>query len=46
MNILHGNILFSKSYDELVTYEDSYLIVENGKVRDRTRGLIAERNSQ
>ena len=38
MNILHGNILFSKSYDELVTYEDSYLIVENGKemcIRDR-----------
>lgn len=34
MNILHGNILFSKSYDELVTYEDSYLIVENGKVRE------------
>ena len=34
MNILHGNILFSKSYDELVTYENSYLIVENGKVRE------------
>ena len=34
MNILHGNILFSKSYYELFTYENSYLIVENGKVRE------------
>ena len=33
MNILHGNILFSKSCDELVTYENSYLVIEHGKVQ-------------
>lgn len=33
MNILHGNILFSKNHEELVTYKDSYLVVDNGKVQ-------------
>lgn len=33
LNILHGNILFSKSYEELAAYEDSYLIVEDGRVQ-------------
>lgn len=32
MNILHGNILFSKSREELASYEDSYLVVDQGKV--------------
>lgn len=32
MNILHGNILFSKSREELAVHEDSYLAVDNGTV--------------
>ncbi len=32
MDILHGNILFSKNQDELITYENSYLVIEDGKV--------------
>lgn len=34
MNILHGNILFSKSQDELAAYEDSYLVVDGGRVQE------------
>lgn len=32
MDILHGNILFSKNQDEFITHENSYLVVDNGKV--------------
>lgn len=32
MNILHGNILFSRSREELAVHEDSYLVVDNGTV--------------
>ena len=32
MNILHGNILYAKSRDNLCAYEDSYLVEEDGKV--------------
>lgn len=38
MKILHGNILFSKSREELAVYEDSYLIVDDGRVE----GIYAE----
>lgn len=31
-NILHGNILFSKNREELYSYEDSYLVIEHGRV--------------
>ena len=32
LTILHGNILYSKNYDELFSYEDSYIVSENGRV--------------
>ena len=34
MQIFHGNILFSKTYTELACYEDSYLLIEQGKVKE------------
>ena len=32
MTILHGNILFSKNSQELCTYENSYLVADQGKI--------------
>ena len=34
MHIFHGNILFSKNYSELESYENSYLLIDQGKVQD------------
>ena len=32
LEILHGNILYSESFDHLKSFEDSYLVIENGAV--------------
>ena len=49
MNLYHGNIVYSKSANELAVYEDSYIAVEDGIVEgiyevlpEAMRGLPAE----
>ena len=33
MELIHGDIVYSESKDKLNIFEDSYLAVENGKVK-------------
>ena len=40
--ILHGNVVFSKTTKELNIYEDSYIVVENGKVQGVYKTLPEE----
>ena len=47
MKIYRGNIVYSKSATELMSYENGYLLVENGKVLSVEKELKEEyKNSE